>query len=77
MANTQDIRADKIDPQHRADHQSDANGGCLQDAQSAAACAGGRPYAALMNKVLVSLQNGQTRDFIHFSLSARSKKNWS
>jgi hypothetical protein len=32
---------DKIDPQHRADHQSNANGGCLQDAQSAAARAGG------------------------------------
>src|SRR3982751_1805165 len=32
---------DQVDPQHRADHQSNANGGCLQDAQSTAACAGG------------------------------------
>ena len=30
---------DQIDPQHCADHQSNADGGRLQDAQSAATCA--------------------------------------
>ena len=32
---------DQIDPQHRADHQGDADGRGVEDAQSAAACPGG------------------------------------
>ena len=36
----------------------------------------GRPYAALMNKVLVSLQNRTDPDFICSLPSVRSRRSW-
>ena len=64
---------DQIDPQHGADHQGDADGGRVEDAQGAAACAGRRPYAALMNRVLVSLQQ-RTDPKLHPLLQVRPVK---
>src|SRR2546423_33600 len=37
----------QIDSQYRADHQGDANGGGVKNAQSAAACPGGAPVCGV------------------------------
>ena len=67
----------QIDSQYRADHQGDANGGGVKDAQSPAACPGGPSVCGVDEQGSVSLQQRTDPRFHPLLLCARSKKNWS